>query len=34
MKRRKGIIAKRSLRPVTVKKAPENDVQQELHCAH
>lgn len=34
MKRRKGIIAKRSLRPVTVKKAPENDVQQELQCAH
>lgn len=34
MKRRKGIIAKRSLRPVKVKKAPENDVQQELQCAH
>ena len=34
MKRRKGILAKRSLRPVVEKKAPENNVQQELQCAH
>lgn len=34
MKRRKGIIAKRSLRPITMKKAPENDVSHELQCAH
>lgn len=34
MKRRKGIIAKRSLRPITVKKTSENDVSHELQCAH
>ncbi len=34
MKRRKGIIARRSLRPVHEKKAPEIAVQQELQCAH
>ena len=33
MKRRKGILAKRSLRPVVEKKAPKNNVQQELQCA-
>ena len=34
MKRRKGILAKRSLRPVPEKKASEIAVQQELQCAH
>ena len=35
MKKHKGILAKRSLRPVKAKKSqPSIDVQQELQCAH
>lgn len=34
MKRRKGILAKRSLRPVVRKKPVDGNVQQELQCAH
>jgi hypothetical protein len=33
-KKRRGILAKRSLRPQRRKKVAENDVQQELQCAH
>ena len=34
MKRRTGIIAKRSLRPRAMKKIVDGNVQQELQCAH
>ena len=34
MKRRKGILAKRSLRPVVRKKPVDGNVQQELQSAH